>query len=63
MQCPECHQEKGCSCKWQVVPEREYLICPTCAEKIRTERIKNDPNTRVIQANTVPIQQRGVQET
>lgn len=63
MQCPICKEEKGCSCQWQIVPEMTGKICPTCADKIRTERIKHDPNTRVIQANSVPIQQRDIQKT
>lgn len=62
MICPKCNEEKGCSCQWQVLPELEYKICPNCAEKIRTERLKNDPTTRVIQATTVPIQQRNIQK-
>ncbi len=55
MICPECNQEKGCTCTWHVLPEREGKVCSTCADLIRKERIKNDEHTRVVQANTVPI--------
>lgn len=58
MICPECNEEKGCSCTWVVVPEKEGKICSKCAEKIRSER-RNDEHTRVVQANTVPIRGSG----
>lgn len=61
MICPECHEEKGCACQWQIIPQRQHKVCPTCAERIKTEEFKNDPNTRVVQANTVPILQRDQQ--
>lgn len=61
MICPECKEEKGCACSWQVVPQREHKVCPACAERIKIEELRNDPKTRVIQANSVPILQRDQQ--
>lgn len=62
MTCPECKEPRGCSCTWILIPEREYKICPICAERItKTEHIRNDPNTRIIQATSVPIQRGDLQ--
>ncbi len=64
MKCPNCNEERGCTCTWEVVPEQpETKICSICAENIRKERIKNDPATRVISIPSVPVQRRSVQDS
>ncbi len=61
MICQECNEEKGCACTWHAITQRTYKVCPPCAERIKLEELKNDPNTRVVQANTVPILQRDLE--